>query len=271
MFSIGWGWGDKFGSAIENGDHQLATEIYQEFNKRHVDMKGPIWAGNHMWFDFDNYIDRLFFKDEFPNMEELSRFRLLDLLFKISGCKVGNYMYTKKNCSDNENIYDKYIKYLGPRSDIKPTPQKRERNERPRKPDTAYMFFMKEYRSKTKKENPNINFVDFTKIAFDKWKEMSDEERTPYLEKHKIDKERYEKELNDEKNARYIVLYVCNFNGSIEVETMATGLKKENAIEYFEYKFGAINKHDIASDSYVLFKRLIEEENGTAYIIRATH
>ncbi|GES79041.1 non-histone chromosomal protein 6 [Rhizophagus clarus] len=64
----------------------------------------------------------------------------------------------------------------------------------PKRNLTAYMFFSKEYREKVKQENPKASFGEIGKLLGKKWKDMSDKEKVPYVNKAEEDKKRYEKE-----------------------------------------------------------------------------
>ncbi|KAG0165867.1 Non-histone chromosomal protein 6 [Apophysomyces sp. BC1034] len=64
----------------------------------------------------------------------------------------------------------------------------------PKRGLSAYMFFSQDNRQKVKEENQDATFGTIGKILGEKWKNMSDEEKKPYVEKAKVDKERYESE-----------------------------------------------------------------------------
>ncbi|KAF7727452.1 Non-histone chromosomal protein 6 [Apophysomyces ossiformis] len=64
----------------------------------------------------------------------------------------------------------------------------------PKRGLSAYMFFSQENRQKVKDENKDASFGTIGKILGEKWKNMSDEEKKPYIEKAEADKKRYEEE-----------------------------------------------------------------------------
>ncbi|KAL1525215.1 hypothetical protein AB1Y20_020082 [Prymnesium parvum] len=61
----------------------------------------------------------------------------------------------------------------------------------PKKNMNAYMFFSNEFRT----SSGSGNAAESSKLASQKWKELTDEEREPYLAKAAADKERYQAEL----------------------------------------------------------------------------
>jgi hypothetical protein len=90
----------------------------------------------------------------------------------------------------------------------------------PKRGLSAYMFFANEQREKVREDNPGIKFGKFTayyhsdecdantspgevgKMLGEKWKALSEKQRTPYEAKAAADKKRYEEE-----KAAYQVCY----------------------------------------------------------------
>jgi len=64
----------------------------------------------------------------------------------------------------------------------------------PKRPLSAYMFFSQDWRERIKAENPDAGFGEIGKLLGAKWKEMNDEEKTPYVDQAAQDKVRAEKE-----------------------------------------------------------------------------
>ncbi|PKY45918.1 hypothetical protein RhiirA4_401798 [Rhizophagus irregularis] len=64
----------------------------------------------------------------------------------------------------------------------------------PKRNLTAYMFFSMEYREKVRQDHPNATFGEIGKLLGKKWKDMSEKEKIPYVNKAEEDKKRYEKE-----------------------------------------------------------------------------
>lgn len=61
------------------------------------------------------------------------------------------------------------------------------------------MYFSAEYREKLKNENPELSFGQLGKACGEKWKSMDSDEKAPYEEKAKKDKERHKKEMAEYK------------------------------------------------------------------------
>jgi len=71
-----------------------------------------------------------------------------------------------------------------------------------KKPTSAYLYFVTDYRMVLKKRGENTSKVqEVAKVCGEAWKSMSDEEKQPYLVKYNTDRSRYmkEKEAYDRK------------------------------------------------------------------------
>ncbi|KAB5580767.1 high mobility group box domain-containing protein [Coniochaeta sp. 2T2.1] len=64
----------------------------------------------------------------------------------------------------------------------------------PKRGLSAYMFFANEQRDNVREENPGVTFGQVGKILGERWKALSDKQRTPYEAKAAADKKRYEDE-----------------------------------------------------------------------------
>ncbi|KAI5985015.1 high mobility group box-domain-containing protein, partial [Pisolithus albus] len=64
----------------------------------------------------------------------------------------------------------------------------------PKRALSAYMFFSQDWRERIKTENPDAGFGEVGKLLGAKWKELSDDERKPYIEMAAKDKARAEEE-----------------------------------------------------------------------------
>ena len=71
----------------------------------------------------------------------------------------------------------------------------------PKRGLSAFMFFSNAMRETIKAENPEASFGELGKIAGQKWKEMDDASKEPYLTKASEDKARYEREKAEHKAA----------------------------------------------------------------------
>jgi len=99
---------------------------------------------------------------------------------------------------------------------------------KPKRALTGFMYFSQEFRPEVIASNPNIKFGDVGKMLGVRWGELSDEEKTPFLEKANLDKERYHFQMssyipdpeyakkskrrdpNKPKRAMSAYLYFCN-------------------------------------------------------------
>lgn len=71
-----------------------------------------------------------------------------------------------------------------------------------KKPTSAYIYFVSDYRLMLKKKGKDTSRVqEVAKLCGAAWKGMTDEEKAPYVEKYKLDRSRYlqEKDVLDKK------------------------------------------------------------------------
>ncbi|XP_057870581.1 HMG1/2-like protein isoform X1 [Cryptomeria japonica] len=73
----------------------------------------------------------------------------------------------------------------------------------PKRPPTAFFVFLEEFRKTFKEENPNVKGVTAVgKACGEKWKEMSEKEKAPYLAKAQRLKSEYEKSMTSYKKKK---------------------------------------------------------------------
>ncbi|KAJ1676823.1 Non-histone chromosomal protein 6 [Spiromyces aspiralis] len=65
----------------------------------------------------------------------------------------------------------------------------------PKRPLSAYMFFSQEFRARVKSQNPEATFGQIGKILGEMWRNMADEQKSPFTQKAQQDKARYNKEM----------------------------------------------------------------------------
>ena len=96
---------------------------------------------------------------------------------------------------------------------------------KPKKGNTAWIFFTNDMREKVKGENPDAKTTDLTKIMSPMWKALTDEEKKPYQEMAVADKVRYEKEMEGYKSSE------SESDSEGEVKPKAKAKKKVNAVD----------------------------------------
>lgn len=67
--------------------------------------------------------------------------------------------------------------------------------DRPTRNRTAYMMFVKDIRTKTQNENPEMSFIEITKEVANRWQALSAREKKPFEDRAAKDKTRYETEV----------------------------------------------------------------------------
>jgi hypothetical protein len=74
----------------------------------------------------------------------------------------------------------------------------------PKQPLTAYVIFSNEVRDQVINENPDANFGEIGKIIGAKWRALVPDDRKPYEEKANIERERYNRDLEDYRRSQGI-------------------------------------------------------------------
>merc|ERR1712012_167619 len=68
----------------------------------------------------------------------------------------------------------------------------------PKKPMTAYFMWMNEEgREETKKENPDMGITEVAKACGEKWKNIDEDVKKKYEDRHKEMKEKYDEEYKE--------------------------------------------------------------------------
>jgi hypothetical protein len=66
---------------------------------------------------------------------------------------------------------------------------------KPKRPASAYLLFANSTRQQIANENPQLRTPDIAKIQGQKWKELNDNQKKPFLDAAEKDKERYAGEM----------------------------------------------------------------------------
>jgi len=62
------------------------------------------------------------------------------------------------------------------------------------------MYFLQDWRERIKQENPEASFGELGRLLGDKWKELDDDKKKPYMEQAARDKVRAEQEKKEYEN-----------------------------------------------------------------------
>lgn len=65
----------------------------------------------------------------------------------------------------------------------------------PKRPLSAYFFYIQERRETLKKEKPSLENKELIKTMGEEWNKLSDEDKKPYVKKAEADKKRYQEEM----------------------------------------------------------------------------
>jgi len=76
-------------------------------------------------------------------------------------------------------------------------PKKAKNENAVKRPLSAYLYFTKDFREeRAAKGLDNSKVNEVAKLAGERWKSMTDEQKKPYNDKAAVDRERYQKEVN---------------------------------------------------------------------------
>ena len=76
----------------------------------------------------------------------------------------------------------------------------------PKRPSSSYMFFNTIFVKKAREQDPELKNSDAFKLAGQKWKEMSDEEKAVYEKMADADKVRHEKQVAEREKKGFFLL-----------------------------------------------------------------
>lgn len=76
-------------------------------------------------------------------------------------------------------------------------PKKNSDPNKPKGRTSAYAYFVADCREQSKKAGKSVSFADFSKECSERWKRMSDDDKTEFHELAKQDKQRYDKEMKN--------------------------------------------------------------------------
>jgi len=105
--------------------------------------------------------------------------------------------------------------------------KKPKKNDGIKKPTSAYLYFVSDYRMVLKKKGENISKVqEVAKLCGEAWKNMTDEEKQPYSQKYTTDRARYLKEVSGQ---------MYNVNSSIGLPDNTTNYIDNSYYGIFSY------------------------------------
>eukprot|EP01087_Luapelamoeba_hula_P021760 TRINITY_DN766_c0_g1_i4.p1 TRINITY_DN766_c0_g1~~TRINITY_DN766_c0_g1_i4.p1 ORF type:complete len:203 (-),score=91.98 TRINITY_DN766_c0_g1_i4:335-943(-) len=75
--------------------------------------------------------------------------------------------------------------------------KKKKDPNKPVRAKTPYLVFVQENRAKYKLENPGLQFGDLSRLVGQKWKELGEEDKKPYIDSAQRDKHRFDEEMKN--------------------------------------------------------------------------
>ncbi|XP_068667168.1 high mobility group B protein 14 isoform X2 [Aristolochia californica] len=106
---------------------------------------------------------------------------------KSSDAKLTRSSKMKKNTKQRKAAKtENQLQSLKPKPKVKPKPKKkltREELDKPKKPPTAFFYFLEDFRKSYQEEHPDVKSMrDIGKACGEKWKTMSFEEKVKYYD-----------------------------------------------------------------------------------------
>eukprot|EP00347_Sterkiella_histriomuscorum_P016326 403353616 len=110
--------------------------------------------------------------------------------------------YRQKSEEDRSRHSDESKKYLEKKhNEMHSKEVRRGKNGQPKKPRTAYQIFAHVIRKKLKIKKPHANDSDISKAVTIEWAKLSGDQKRFYHEEAKLDKEKYEKAIEEWKKS----------------------------------------------------------------------
>jgi hypothetical protein len=78
--------------------------------------------------------------------------------------------------------------------------KRKQKKDGPKRGKSAYIFYSQEIRQQLTKEQPELSITEASKVIGQRWGKLTDEEKAPYAELARKDKERYEREKAEAEN-----------------------------------------------------------------------
>lgn len=99
--------------------------------------------------------------------------------------------------SDNDSDDDEDGEDGGGKGGKGPKKRRKKDPNAPTKAKSAYLFFQDAKRAEMREANPDAKFGDISKLLGERWKALSSDEKAPYEEMARADKERYKAQMKD--------------------------------------------------------------------------
>lgn len=130
-------------------------------------------------------------------------------------------------------------------------PWKRARKDpsAPKRPMSAFLYFAQGRRTKIKSENPDMKNTEISRILGDIWRNASEEERRPYMEKEREEREKYKvavAEWKEESDAKR------EADRKAQIEHSSMMMDPQQQPQMFAEPFGAVGGPFV----YATFRKL---------------
>ena len=140
-------------------------------------------------------------KDNNPDMSAKDIIKELGRVWREDVTVKEKDKYNKLSNIDKQR-YEKEMKDYTPPIDTGTITTEKVKREGPKRGLTAYIFFCKNQRPIIKDNNPNLSTKEITIQLGKEWKELSENEKSPYNKLAQDDKKRYENEKNHQSKSK---------------------------------------------------------------------
>lgn len=105
----------------------------------------------------------------------------------------------------------------------------------PKGPSASFMVFMNQTRASLRAERPDLSMTEMTKVLGDRWRHMRAEDKVPFEELARLDRERYAREMavfQEEKKQRLLALsQAAEEHEQVEGSDSARVVSKSDGVE----------------------------------------
>lgn len=109
-----------------------------------------------------------------------------------------------------------------------PDDTKKEITQIAKRAQSAYLHFAASRREELKKENPSLKITEMSKIIGNEWKELSEDEKQPFIEKHEKEKlDLLENPVYREKKIKKHKVDRSESDEVVYLQTLITSLRNE--------------------------------------------
>ena len=100
---------------------------------------------------------------------------------------------------------------------------------------SPFLFFSNEKRSQVQAENPDLKITEVSAKLGEIWRQMSEQEKLPYVEKSKTDRDRYKTQQSEfkGKNPQLTTVPTCDCSHVVQTQSICSCISSRiHSVEY---------------------------------------